>query len=238
MGRDEERRASAEHARAALEAAGRPAQAGGGFVRPPSHAIRRVPEPRRLQRHHHPEAQPPLAGALRPPAHPGGIGPDPLEPQAELRPLVRHRQIDRFAVQGPRSEPHPRPRGKACERAGAVGVGAHVDPQPRRQVHERGGMVRVPGIEAPPRVERLPAGPALRATFRVRATVRVRATFRVRAAVRVRHVPPRSGRQAASTSAAVAMTTCSSKRGRIDSSVTRWHSDTELATASLTITTW
>ena len=130
MGRDEERRAGSEHARAAFEVAGRPAHAGHGFVRPPPHAARGVPERRRLQRDHHPEAKPPLAGALRPPAHTGGIRLSPLEPQAELRPLVRHREIDRFAVQGPRSEPRLRSGGKAGERTGAVGVGAHVDPQP------------------------------------------------------------------------------------------------------------
>ena len=161
MGRREERRAGAEHAHATLHSFGRPAQAGHRCVRRPPHAGWRVTEFAHPQRKHDPESQPPLARAQRRPPHAGDVRLDPLEAQAELRSLVRDRDIDRFAVQGPRFEARLRPRVKGSERAGTVGVGAQVDAQPGRQVHQRGGVVHVPGIEVPPGIERPRSGLAL-----------------------------------------------------------------------------
>ena len=194
VGRDEERRAGADNARTRLALTVRPSQAGHVSVRPPLYALWIVPERRRLQHDHDPEAQPPFARTLRPPGHPGGVRPRLLEAQSELRPLVSRREIHPLAVQGPRSEPYLRSGGKASERAGAVGVGAHVHPQPRRQVHERGRMIHVPGIEVPPGVERLPSRFVPRAVVTVRHDSPPRGRRTVGASIR--GSPPRCARVA------------------------------------------
>ena len=179
MRRGEERGARTEDARTAV----RPVHAERtrfGIDRLPPHlrATARVGEYRPLQGDHHPETQPPLTGARRPPAHAGGVGPDLLEPQTEPSTLVRDGQIDVRSVQGPRSEPNPLARRESGERAGARGEGAHVGPQARRQVHQRARVVHVPGIEASPWVDRCRCGFIRR---------------RRRRAFMVRHDAPRPG---------------------------------------------